>query len=48
MLRKESAYVKSCDRQTKWMCFLMGDGDLLEIHYCYNTIWVKVSTNMKK
>ena len=45
MLPKTSAYVKSCDRQTKWMCFLIGDDDLLEK---YNTIWDKVSTDIKK
>ena len=30
MLPKTSAYVKSYDRQTKWMCFLIEDDDLLE------------------
>ena len=44
MLSKTSAYVKSCDGQTKWMYFLIEDGDLLEK---YNTIWDKVSANIK-
>ena len=35
MLPKTSAYVKSCDGQTKWMCFLITDDELLEK---YNTI----------
>ena len=45
MLPKTSAYVKSYDRQTKWMYFLIEDDDLLEK---YNTIWVKVSADIKK
>ena len=45
MLPKTSAYVKSCDGQTKWMHFLIEDDDLLEK---YNTIWDKVSTHVKK
>ena len=45
MLSKTSAYVKSYDRQTKWMYFLIEDDDLLEK---YNTIWVKVSADIKK
>ena len=36
---KTSAYVKSYDGQTKCMCFLIEDDDLLEK---YNTIWDKV------
>ena len=42
MLPKTSAYVKSYDGQTKWMYFLIEDGDLLEK---YNTIWDKVKYN---
>ena len=30
MLPKISAYVESCDGQTKWMYFLIEDHDLLE------------------
>ena len=30
MLPKTSVYVKSYDGQTKWMSFLIEDGDLLE------------------
>ena len=45
MLSKTSAYVKSYDRQTKWMYFLIEDDDLLEKH---NTIWHKVSADVKK
>ena len=45
MLSKMSAYVKSCDGQTKWMYFLIGDDDLLEK---YNTIWDKVIAHIKK
>ena len=45
MLPKTSTYVKSCDGQTKWMYFLIEDGDLLEK---YITIWDKVSTDIKK
>ena len=45
MLPKTSAYVKSYDRQTKWMYFLIEDDDLLEK---YNTIWDKGSNEIKK
>ena len=45
MLPKTSAYVKSYDRQSKWMCFLIEDNDLLEK---YNTICDKVSPDIKK
>ena len=45
MLPKTSAYVKSYDGQTKWMYFLIEDYELLEK---YNTIWDKVSTDIKK
>ena len=45
MLPKTSAYVKSYDRQTKWMKFFIKDDELLEI---YNTIWDEVSTDIKK
>ena len=42
---KISIYVKSYDGQTKWMYFLIVDYDLLKK---YNTIWDKVSTDIKK
>ena len=45
MLPKTSAYVKSYDGQTKWMYFLIEDDDLLRK---YNTIWDKVSADIKK
>ena len=45
MLPKTSTYVKSYDGQTKWMYFLIEDDGLLEK---YNTIWDKVSTDIKK
>ena len=45
MLPKTSAYVKSYDVQTKWMYFLIENDDLLEK---YNTIWDKVSSDIKK
>ena len=45
MLPKASAYVKRYDGQTKWMCFLNRDDDLLEK---YNTIWDNVSADIKK
>ena len=45
MFQKTSAYVKSYDRKTKWMYFLIEDDDLLEK---YNTIWDKVSVDIKK
>ena len=45
MLPKTSAYIKSYDGQTKWMCFLIKDNELLEK---YQTIWDKVSTDIKK
>ena len=44
MLLKTSAYVKSYDGQTKWMYFLLKDNDFLSK---YNTIWDKVSTDIK-
>ena len=47
MLPKTSAYVKSYDGQTKseWMYFFVKDDELLEK---YNTIWDKVSADIKK
>ena len=45
MLPKASAYVKGYDGQSKWIYFLIEDGDLLEK---YNTIWDKVSADIKK
>ena len=45
ILPKKTAYVKSFDGQTKWMMtFLVEDDNLLEK---YNTIWDKVSANIK-
>ena len=44
ILPKTSAYVKSYDEQTKWMCFLIENDDLLEK---YITIWDKVSPDVK-
>ena len=45
MLPKTSTYVKRFDGQTKWMHFLIEDDDLSEK---YNTIWDKVSDDIKK
>ena len=45
MLPNTTAYVKSYDGQTKWMDFLIEDDELLER---YNTIWDKVSADIKK
>ena len=45
MLPKTSAYLKSYDGQTKWMCFLNEDDNLLEKH---SAIWHKVSAYIKK
>ena len=45
MFPKTSAYVKSYDRQTRWMYLLIEDDKLLEK---YNTIWDKVSADIKK
>ena len=45
MLSKTNTYVKSYDGPTKWMYFLIKDNDLLEK---YNTIWDKVSDDIKK
>ena len=42
---KRGTYVKSYDGQTKWMYFMIEDDDLLEK---YNTIWYKVSADIKK
>ena len=44
MLPKTSAYVKSYNRQTKWMYFLIEDDDLER----YNVIWDKVSADIKE
>ena len=44
ILPKTRAYIQSYDRQTKWMYFLIEDGDLLEK---YNTIWDRVSADIK-
>ena len=45
MLPKTSSYVRTYDVQTKRMYFLIEDDDLLEK---YNTIWDKVSADIKK
>ena len=45
MLPKSNAYVKCYDEQTKWMCFLIEDDDLLEKH---NINWDKVSADIYK
>ena len=45
MLPKTCAYLRSYDGQTKMMYFLINDDDLLEK---YNTIWDKVSADIKK
>ena len=45
MLPRRSIYVKSYAGQTKWMYFLIEDDGLLER---YNTIWDKVSADLKK
>ena len=45
MLPKPSTYVKRYDGQTKWMYLLIEDGELLKK---YNTIWNKVSSDIKK
>ena len=45
MLPKTSAYLKSYNGQIKWMYFLIKDDDLLTK---YNTIWDKVSADIKK
>ena len=45
MYPKTSAYAKSYYGQTKWMYFLIEDNDLLKE---YNTIWDKVSADIKK
>ena len=44
-LPKTTAHVKSYDGKAKWMYFLIEDDDLLEK---YNTIWDKVSADIKK
>ena len=40
-----STYVKGQDGKTKWVYFVTEDDDLLEK---YNTIWDKVSADIKK
>ena len=45
MLPKTITYVKSYNLQTKWMYFLIEEGDLLEK---FNTIWDKVCADFKK
>ena len=45
MLPKITTYVKSYDGQTKWIYFLVKDDDLFGK---YNTIWDKVSADIKK
>ena len=45
MIPKTGTYVKSYDGQTKWIYFLIRDDDFSKK---YNTIWGKVSTDIKK
>ena len=45
MLPKTSAYIKSYDGHTKWIYFLTEDDNLSKK---YNTIWDKVSADIKK
>ena len=45
MLPKTSAYIKFYDGQTEWMWFLIKGDDLAGK---YNTIWDKVSADIKK
>ena len=45
MLPITIVYLKSYDRQTKTMYFLIENNDLLDK---YNTIWDKVSADIKK
>ena len=45
MLPRTSKFVKGYGDQTKWMHFLTEDENLLKK---YNTIWYKVSTDIKK
>ena len=45
MLPKARGYVKICDRQTKYVCFLIEHDELLEK---YNSILDKVSADIKK
>ena len=45
MLSKTSAYVRSYDRETKWMYFFTEDDELLEK---YNSIWNKFSNSIEK
>ena len=45
MLPKTSAYVKSCDRETQRMYFLIEDDGLLGK---YDTIWDKFNADAKK
>ena len=45
MLPKTSAYAKNYDGQNKWVYILIEDDDLFQK---YNTIWDKVSSDIKK
>ena len=45
MLQETSVYVKGYDGQTKWMIFLTEQYSLVKK---YNTIWDKVSADIKK
>ena len=45
MHSKTWTYVKSYDGQTRWMYFLIEDDELSKK---YNTIWDKVSADVKK
>ena len=41
----KSAYIKSYDGETKWMYFLIEDGELLKT---YNNIWNEVGNRIRK
>ena len=45
MLHIKNTYVKSYDERAKWLYLLIEDDDFLEK---YNTIWDKVSADIKK
>ena len=45
MLPKTRVYARSHDGRTEWIYFLIEDNDILEK---YNTIWDKISTDIKK
>ena len=45
MLPKTRVYARSHDGRTEWIYFLIEDDDILEK---YNTIWDKISADIKK